>query len=107
MIQSNQSFVVRPERHKVSEQYCCPRSNLRADLDAFDAFDARAYGLTRDELRHTLDRADVKGPDDPSETFRVLKEKEIRHHGEYRTRRFVLAAWDRMEADGEFAAMRM
>ena len=43
----------------------------------------------------------------PSDTFRVLKEKEIRHHGEYRTRRLVLTAWDRMEANGEFAAMGM
>ena len=80
------------------------RAHLRADLDAFYA---RAYGLTRDELRYILDPADVKGPDYPSETFRVLKEKEIRHHGEYRTRRLVLAARDRMEASGEFAAMGM
>ncbi|WP_347310037.1 Eco57I restriction-modification methylase domain-containing protein [Defluviimonas sp. SAOS-178_SWC] len=80
------------------------RALLRADLDAFYA---RAYGLTRDELRYILDPADVKGPDYPSETFRVLKEKEIRQHGEYRTRRLVLEAWDRMEANGEFAAMGM
>jgi hypothetical protein len=80
------------------------RAHQRADLDAFYA---RAYGLTRDELRYILDPADVKGPDYPSETFRVLKEKEIRQHGEYRTRRLVLAAWDRMEAGGEFTAMGM
>lgn len=47
----------------------------------------------------------MKGPDYPSETFRVLKEKEIRQHGEYRTQRLVLAAWDRMEADGIFASL--
>jgi hypothetical protein len=29
-------------------------------------------------------------------------EKEIRRHGFYRTQRLVLAAWDRMEADGTF-----
>lgn len=80
------------------------RALLRAHLDAFYA---RAYGLTRDELRYILDPADVKGPDYPSETFRVLKEKEIRQHGEYRTRRLVLEAWDRMEANGEFTAMGM
>ena len=80
------------------------RAHLRADLDAFYA---RAYGLTRDELRYILDPADVKGPDYPSETFRVLKEKEIRHYGEYRTQRLVLAAWDRMEADGTFDALGM
>jgi hypothetical protein len=33
----------------------------------------------------------------PSETFRVLKNNEIREYGEYRTRRLVLDAWDRME----------
>ena len=80
------------------------RADLRADLDAFYA---RAYGLTRDELRYILDPADVRCPDYPSETFRVLKKKEIRQHGEYRTRRLVLAAWDRMEANGEFTAMGM
>ena len=42
-----------------------------------------------------------------AETFRVLKEKELRQYGEYRTRRLVLAAWDRMEANGEFTAMGM
>lgn len=75
------------------------RASLRADLDAFYA---RAYGLDRDELRYILDPADVKGPDYPSETFRVLKEKEIREFGEFRTRRLVLEAWDRMQADGTF-----
>ena len=30
------------------------------------------------------------GPDFPGETFRVLKEKEEREYGEYRTRRLVL-----------------
>lgn len=32
---------------------------------------------------------------------------QFRQHGEYRTRRLVLAAWDRMEAGGELAAMGM
>ncbi len=78
------------------------RPYLRADLDAFYA---RAYGLTRDELRYILDPTDVKGPDYPSETFRVLKEKEVRQYGEYRTHRLVLAAWDRMEASGQFTEL--
>lgn len=78
------------------------RALLRAELDAFYA---RAYGLTRDELRYVLDPAEVKGADYPSESFRVLKEKEIRSFGEFRTRRLVLEAWDRMEAQGDFRAM--
>ena len=68
------------------------RPLLRAELDAWYA---RAYGLTRDDLRYILDPADIHGPDYPSETFRVLKENEIRRHQEYRTRRLVLEAWDR------------
>ena len=69
------------------------RALLRADLDAFFA---RTYGLTRDELRYILDPADVKGADYPSETFRVLQANETRRFGEYRTRRLVLAAFDRL-----------
>lgn len=33
----------------------------------------------------------------PRETFGMLKEKEIRLYGEYRTSRLVLEAWDRLE----------
>lgn len=73
------------------------RAHLRAELDAFYA---HAYGLTRDELRYILDPADVYGADYPSETFRVLKNNEIKAFGEYRTARLVLEAWDRMVADG-------
>jgi hypothetical protein len=79
-----------------------PRAHLRAELDAFYA---RAYGLDRDELRYILDPADVEGADYPSETFRVLKSSEIRRYGDYRTARLVLAAWDRFESDGTFAAL--
>jgi hypothetical protein len=67
------------------------RAQLRAELDAYYA---RLYGLTRDELRFILDPKEVHGEDFPGETFRVLKEKEVRLYGEYRTRRLVLAAWD-------------
>ncbi|MBR1032964.1 Eco57I restriction-modification methylase domain-containing protein [Bradyrhizobium liaoningense] len=76
------------------------RSQLRAELDAWYA---RAYGLSRDELRYILDPADVKGPDYPSETFRVLKTNEVSRFGEYRTAKLVLQAWDRLER-GELAA---
>jgi hypothetical protein len=70
------------------------RALLRAELDAFYA---RAYGLTRDELRYILDPTDMRGADYPSETFRVLKNNEIRKYGDYRTGRLVLRAWDRMQ----------
>ncbi len=69
------------------------RALLRAELDAYYA---KLYGLTRDELRYILDPADVYGEDFPSETFRVLKNNEIKQFGEYRTQRLVLEAWDKM-----------
>ncbi|MGQ9614544.1 MAG: hypothetical protein ACUVSL_17425 [Chloroflexus sp.] len=97
------------------------RAILRAELDAYYA---RLYGLTRKQLRYILDPADltpreladildpweeVRDPLDPTgyaarvaqsdfpgETFRVLKEKEQRQYGEYRTRRLVLEAWERL-----------
>jgi N-6 DNA Methylase len=74
------------------------RALLRAELDAKIA---KLYGLTRDQLRYILDPADVHGADYPSETFRVLQKNEVAKYGEYRTRRLVLDAWDRIER-GEF-----
>lgn len=79
-------FPWNPERRRL----------LRAELDAWYA---RLYGLTRDELRYILDPADVEGEDYPSETFRVLKKKEINQFGDYRTRSMVLEAWDRLVPD--------
>lgn len=98
------------------------RAILRAELDAYYA---RLYGLNRKQLRYILDPADltekeledildpreeVRDPldpvgyaercaksDFPAETFRVLKEKEMQQFGEYRTRRLVLEAWERLE----------
>ena len=67
------------------------RAILRAELDAKYA---KLYGLTRDELRYILDPANIYGAEFPSETFRVLKNKEINKYGEYRTQRLVLEAWD-------------
>ena len=64
-------------------------NNFHAELDACCA---------RDELRYILDPKEVHGEDFPGETFRVLKQKEIKQFGEYRTRRLVLEAWDRLVA---------
>jgi Eco57I restriction-modification methylase len=71
------------------------RHQIRSELDAYYA---KLYGLNRDELRYILDPSDVMGEDYPSETFRVLKNKEVREFGEYRTQRLVLDAWDSLES---------
>jgi hypothetical protein len=70
------------------------RAILRAELDARYA---KLYSLTRDELRYILDPVDIMGEAYPSETFRVLKNKELKEFGEYRTQRLVLEAWDMLE----------
>jgi hypothetical protein len=73
------------------------RAILQAEIDALIC---SSYGLSRDELRYILDPADLMGPDYPSETFRVLKNSELRQFGEYRTQRLVLEAWDRLLGGG-------
>jgi hypothetical protein len=67
------------------------RAWQRAELDAYYA---RLYGLTREELLYILDPRLVKGDDYPSETFRVLRTNEERKYGEYRTARLVMQAWE-------------
>lgn len=71
------------------------RHILRAELDALYA---KLYGLDRDDLRYILDPINVMGEGYPSETYRALKNKEIKEFGEYRTQRLVLEAWDKLEA---------
>ena len=68
------------------------RAILQAELDAIVA---HLYGLTTDELRYILDPEDICGVGCINETFRVLKDRELREYGEYRTKRLVLDAWQR------------
>ena len=72
------------------------RHRLKCELDAYYA---RLYGLTRDELRYILDPADIMGDDYPSETFRGLKKNEMKALDEYRTQRLVLEAWLELERE--------
>ena len=48
------------------------------------------------KMRYILDPKEVYGEDFPGEIFSVLKEKEIKQFGGYRTRRLVLEAWDKL-----------
>ena len=75
------------------------RVQLCSELDAYYA---HLYGLTRDEMRYVLDPKDVFGEDFPSETFRVLKDREEREYGEYRTQRLVLEAFDELAESPRF-----
>jgi len=64
------------------------RTRIRAELDAYYA---RLYGLTEEELRYILGPQDVYGQDFPGETFRVLKEKEISRTSTLSTKPYVVA----------------
>lgn len=68
------------------------RAVLQAELDAIFA---HLYGLNTEDLRYILDPEDICGKGCINETFRVLKENELRQYGEYRTKRLVLEAWNK------------
>lgn len=73
-------FAFNPERRAV----------VQAELDAIVA---HLFGLSDEDLRYILDPEDVCGEGCINETFRVLKDRELRELGEYRTRRLVLNAF--------------
>lgn len=72
------------------------RTVWQAELDAIYA---HLYGLSTEDLRYILDPEDVCGKGCINETFRVLKDREIRELGEYRTKRLVLEAWNKFGFD--------
>jgi len=79
------------------------RKQLRYILDPADLTTREIDDILDpfEEVTNPLDQQDydarVAASNFPGETFRVLKEKEIKLYGEYRTRRLVLEAWDRLE----------
>lgn len=79
---AQQPWIYNPERKAI----------LQAELDAIFA---HLYGLNTEDLRYILDPEDVCGKGCINETFRVLKDNEIRQYGEYRTKRLVLEAWNK------------
>ena len=81
-LKSKEPWIFNPERRAV----------LQAELDAIIG---HLYGLNTEDMRYILDPEDVCGPGCINETFRVLKDSEIRQYGEYRTKRLVMDAWYR------------
>jgi hypothetical protein len=57
------------------------REVLRAELDA--AF-FQLYGLDRDDVSYVMD------------TFPIIRSRDVRAHGEYRTKRLVLEVYDEL-----------
>ena len=66
------------------------RHHLKCELDAIFA---HMYGLDREELEWMLD------PQHPSLSFPIVKEQEKEKFGEFRTKRLVLQAFDRLASE--------
>ena len=73
------------------------RAQLKAELDAYYA---KLYGLTREELAYILDPTTKYPTDCPTVTFPTLQNNELKKYGEYRTQRLVLAAFDALTRQG-------
>ncbi|MDE0175189.1 MAG: N-6 DNA methylase [Defluviicoccus sp.] len=71
------------------------RAKVAAEIDTFVA--QEVYGLTKNELLYILDPANIFGEDCGVETFKALRNREVREFGEYRTQTLILEAWDRLE----------
>lgn len=74
------------------------RAQLKAELDAYYA---KLYGLTREELAYILDPTTKYPTDCPTVTFPTLQNNEMKKYGEYRTQRLVLAAFDELTRQGK------
>jgi hypothetical protein len=70
------------------------RERLRAEIEVLVAHEV--FLLNLGELRYILDPVEVLGPDSDTQTFRVLRDRELRLYGEYRTQRLILESWNRM-----------
>ncbi|GJE19460.1 N-6 DNA methylase [Methylobacterium marchantiae] len=70
------------------------RSELSAEIDVLVA--REVYGLNKQEMLYILDPVNILGEKCDIETFKALRNREIREFNEYRTQRLVLEAWDRL-----------
>ncbi|TIL60520.1 MAG: type II DNA modification enzyme [Mesorhizobium sp.] len=70
------------------------RAELAAEIDVLVA--REVYGLNGQEMRYILDPASILGEECDIETFKALRNREMREFNEYRTQRLVLEAWDRL-----------
>lgn len=69
------------------------REILKAEIDSFYF---KKFNLLREEIEYMLDPKEKFGEDFPSETFRIMKEREIVKYGEYRTKRLIMEIYDEM-----------
>ena len=65
----------------------------------FDAIFAHLHGLNTEDLRYILDPEEACCKGCITETFRVVKDNEIRQYGKYHTKQLVLEVWNKFGFD--------
>lgn len=70
------------------------RSVVAAEIDVLVARDV--FGQSKQEMLYILDPDNILGPDSGVETFKALRNAELREFGEFRTQRLIMEAWDRI-----------
>jgi hypothetical protein len=68
------------------------RARLMAEIEVLVA--REVYGLSRDDLLFLLDPGNILGRECGVETFKALRNREMRTYCEYRTQRLLLEAWE-------------
>ncbi len=78
------------------------RAVLAAEIDALVARDV--FHMKKEEMLYILDPQNILGQDCDVETFKALRNAELRTFGEFRTQRLIEDAWDRIQANRDFSA---
>jgi len=73
------------------------RAVLAAEIDVLVARDV--FGQSKQEMLYILDPDNILGADCGVETFKALRNAELREFREFRTQRLIEEAWDRVGAD--------
>ncbi len=73
------------------------RAVVAAEIDVLVARDV--FGQSKREMLYILDPDNILGADCGVETFKALRNAELREFKEFRTQRLIEEAWDRVEAD--------
>ncbi|MFN3252316.1 Eco57I restriction-modification methylase domain-containing protein [Roseibium album] len=84
ILEAPEAFVESPDE----------RAIVAAEIDALVARDV--YGLSKQELLYILDPENILGPDCGVETFKALRNAELREFKEFRTQRLIQEAWERV-----------
>jgi hypothetical protein len=71
------------------------RAVVAAEIDVLVARDV--FKLTKREMLYILDPDNILGKDCGVETFKALRNAEIREFGQFRTQRLIEEAWDRFD----------